>query len=389
MKRRMKANVFSVLMTILWSSVLISFFAFLRTRTRLLHICSISTVIMIYLFCAIRLAFPFEVPWAHVVSGGTVYNRIFRMLNFKAGPVRIYEILFVIWLIGMLINLALYSAQYRRAMRHFLNLPRKESRMGQEILDEVDRNSRIKVLESAGINTPCCIGIFRKRIFLPAKDYDREELRYILLHEYTHLENQDILLKLLVRVLCGIYWWNPLVYCLKKDLDQSMEIRCDLSVTGHLKEEERADYLDVMLKTFCESGMPNKSKGVAGLVEERSKSLLERFKIVADMRIVQKKRVNVFAGVVMLLILNVSYSFILQSKYDTPISEIETDENIYNVDVESSYITKQGDIYILHTKSTEIAIDENMVMWLLEEGVAMKGGNNGVLQYRRWNETRE
>lgn len=365
---------FSVLMTILWSSVLISFFAFSRTRTKLLHICSISTVIMLYLFCAIRLVFPVEVPWAHVVSGGAVYRRIHRALTFKAGPVRIYDILFTIWLIGMLISLGWYLAQYRRAVCYFRELPRKKSGMGREILDEVDGNSRIEVLESEGITTPCCTGILRKRIFLPTKDYDREELRYILMHEYTHLANQDILLKLLIRVLCGIYWWNPFVYLLKKDLDQSMEIRCDLSATEHLKDTERADYLDVMLRTFRESGRSDRSTGAAGLVEDHSESLLERFRVVADKGIVQKKQVNVFAGVVMALILAVSYSFILQSKYDTPISEIETDENIYNVDVESSYITKQGDIYILHTKSTEIAIDENMVMWLLEEGVAMKGG---------------
>lgn len=236
----------------------------------------------------------------------------------------------------------------------------------------MDGNSSINVLKSARITTPCCIGIFRKRIFLPAKDYDREELRYILLHEYTHLANQDLLLKLLVRVLCGIYWWNPLVYCLKKDLNQSMEIRCDLSVTGHLQERERANYLDVMLKAFCESGLPDKLTGTAGLMEDHSKSLLERFRIVADMGGVRKKQVNVFAGVVMVLVLAVSYSFILQSEYDTPISEIETDEDIYNVDVEASYITKKGDAYILHTTSVEIVIDEVMVMWLSEEGVALK-----------------
>lgn len=374
MKRRMEANVFSVLMTILWSSVLISFFALLRTRTRLLHICSISTVIMIYLFCAIRLAFPFEVPWARVVWGGAVYNRIFRMLNFRAGPVRIYEILFAIWFIGMLISLVRYLAQYRKALRHFRELLQEESRLGQEILDEVDRNSSIKVLKSAGITAPCCIGIFRKRIFLPAKDYDKEELRYILLHEYTHLANQDILLKMLIRVLCGIYWWNPLVYCLKKDLNQSMEIRCDLSVTGHLQEKERADYLDVMLTAFCESRLTDKSIGVAGLVEEHSKNLLERFRIVADMGIVQKKQVNVLAGMVMALILAVSYSFILQSEYETPISEIETDENTYYMDEETAYIIKQGDTYILHTEGAEAVIDEDVALGLQEKGFILKGG---------------
>lgn len=92
-KGKMGANIFSVLMTILWSSVLITFFSFLRTRTRLLHMCGISTVILIYLFCAIRLAFPLEAPWAYEVSGGAVYNGIHVALTFKVGSVRIYEIL--------------------------------------------------------------------------------------------------------------------------------------------------------------------------------------------------------------------------------------------------------------------------------------------------------
>ncbi len=370
----MRTSVFSVLMTILWSSVLIALFSFLRTRTRLLHICSISTVILIYLFCAIRLAFPLEVPWVHEVSGGAVYRGIYNLLAYKVGSLRIYELLCIVWIIGMLINLIGYLIQYRSAMRCFQELPQEESRMGQEILEGLDRSKHIKVLRSAGIQTPCCIGVFRKRIFLPDKVYDREELRYILLHEYTHLAHNDILLKVLITILCGIYWWNPLVYCLKKDLSQSMEIRCDLSVTGHLKEKERADYLDVILNTFREYGNSSQFAGTAGLVENHSKSLLERFRVVADMGIVQKKQVNVFAGVAMLLVLIISYSFILQSEYETPISEIETDENSYYIDIEKSYIIKQGDTYILHTEGMEAVINEHVAMWLQEGGIILKEG---------------
>lgn len=371
-KGKMMANIFSVLMTILWSSVLITFFSFLRTRTRLLHMCGISTVILIYLFCAIRLAFPLEAPWAYEVSGGAVYNGIHSALTFKVGSVRIYEILVAIWIIGILISLTVYLIQYRRAMSYFQDLTREESRMGQEILDGLDKDSRIRVLRLAGLKTPCCMGIIRKRIFLPVKAYSREDLRYILLHEYTHLANHDLLVKMLVRVLCGIYWWNPLVYLLQKDLSQSMEIRCDLSITEHLKKKERADYLTVMLETFCEGGLPDKSVGIAGLVENRSKRLLERFSIVADMGIVQKKRAGVFAGVVMLLVLFVSYSVILQSKYEAPMSEIETDDKAYHVNTGTSYIIKKGDIYILHTEDMEVVIGEDAAIFLQEEGVVIQ-----------------
>lgn len=371
-KGKMGANIFSVLMTILWSSVLITFFSFLRTRTRLLHMCGISTVILIYLFCAIRLAFPLEAPWAYEVSGGAVYNGIHVALTFKVGSVRIYEILFVIWIIGILISLTVYFIQYCMAMSYFQELPQEESRMGQEIMDGLDKDSRIRVLTLAGLRAPCCTGIIRKRVFLPEKTYSREDLRYIMLHEYTHLAHQDLLVKMLVRVLCGIYWWNPLVYLLKMDLTQSMEIRCDVSITEHLERKERADYLTLMLETFCEGGLPDKSVGVAGLVENRSKRLLERFSIVADTGIVQKKRAGVFAGVVMLLVLFVSYSVILQSKYEAPMSEIETDDKAYHVNIETSYIIKKGDTYVLYTEDMEIVLGEDAAVCLQEEEFVIK-----------------
>ena len=51
-------------------------------------------------------------------------------------------------------------------------------------------------------------------------------------------------------------------------------------------------------------------------------------------RVGQEKIVSVFAFVLMLLVLTISYSFILQLKYETPLSEIETDEKAYYVDME-------------------------------------------------------
>lgn len=368
----MSANIFSVLMTVLWSSVLIIFFSLLRTRTRLLHICSISTVILLYLFCAVRLVLPFELPWTHVIAGGRIYNAIHKMLVYKINDIRICELLFGLWIIGMLFQLVRYFTRHHKAMNYFREMPQEKSLAGQEIMDEVDRSKRIQVLKTTGLRTPCCVGIFRKRIFLPDKVYDRDELRYILLHEYAHLDNGDILLKLLITILCGIYWWNPLVYLLRKDLSQSMEIRCDLSVVRLLKEKERADYLAVMLKTFCEDRLPEKYVGAAGLVDNYSQSLLERFQIVADMKIMPKKQVNLFAGAMILVILAASYSFILQSEYEAPVSDIETDRNIYMIDEESSYIIKRGNTYILHTADTEVTIDEDTVRMLLKRGFIVK-----------------
>lgn len=373
-KMRMEISVFSVLMTVLWSSVLIALFYLLRTKTGLLHICSISTVILLYLFCAVRIAFPIELPWTRVVPGGAVYNGLRNALYYEIGSVSIYKLFFVIWIAGILCNLCKYLIQYHHVIHYIQSIPKTESGTGRDILDALDKGNRIEIIRISAVKSPCCIGIFKKRILLPDKEYGREELRYILLHEYTHLCSSDILLKALIMALCWIYWWNPIVYLLQKDLSQSIEIRCDLSVAKHLNENERADYLTVMLDAFRESRQADQYAGAVGFVDKHSESLVERFRIVADMGVVQKNRANAFAGFIMLLVLTVSYSFIFQSKYEAPISEIVTDENIYHANPENAYIIKQGDTYILHTADAESIVSEKIVKMMLEDGFAMKGG---------------
>ena len=63
----MHISLFSILMTILWSTLLIALFLMFRKKVSLLHVCSIQAIILLYLFCAVRLAIPIELPWTKVV----------------------------------------------------------------------------------------------------------------------------------------------------------------------------------------------------------------------------------------------------------------------------------------------------------------------------------
>ena len=101
------------------------------------------------------------------------------------------------------------------------NLTGKEVAELNNILDEIctDKEKRnIKIVQTAAVEVPCCIGIFEKQILIPDKKYSREELHYIILHEYTHLDNKDILTIQLINILCIVFWWNPFVYILKGDM---------------------------------------------------------------------------------------------------------------------------------------------------------------------------
>lgn len=156
------------------------------------------------------------------------------------------------------------------------------------ILDEIctDKEKRnIKIVQTAAVEIPCCIGIFEKRILIPDKKYSREELHYIILHEYTHLDNKDILTIQLINILCIVFWWNPFVYILKGDMYQSIEIRCDQTVTKKLKSAERGNYLTVILKEYKASVQGKEFRKPAGampLFEDHSDHLIERFRLVAE-----------------------------------------------------------------------------------------------------------
>lgn len=70
----MHITFFTVWMTVLWSSILILIFYVLRTKYKLIDICSVSGVIVLYLFCMIRMIIPVEFPWTKIIFGGTKDN---------------------------------------------------------------------------------------------------------------------------------------------------------------------------------------------------------------------------------------------------------------------------------------------------------------------------
>ena len=226
----MQITIFSVWMTFVWCSIFIVLCYILRKRSVLLNLSSMTGIIILYLFCLIRLAVPVELPWTKVVSGGSLYNFLYQIFGCEitcvAGhEIYVYHIFVVAWGVVMAVLLTRYLIQYHRVVSYFSEMEKTEDTELNNILDEIctDKEKRnIKIVQTAAVEVPCCIGIFEKRILIPDKKYSREELHYIILHEYTHLDNKDILTIQLINILCIVFWWNPFVYILKGDMYQSI-----------------------------------------------------------------------------------------------------------------------------------------------------------------------
>lgn len=373
----MHITFFSVWMTVLWSSILILIFYVLRTKYQLIDICSVSGVIVLYLFCVIRMVIPVEFSWTKVIAGGTLYNRIYYFFCIErniGNDISVFDLLRLIWYSGTLLIILRYVIQYVKIARFFGGMPVQRNSKAAQIVDAVWNGSKKPdIIQTATVKTPCCFGVLRKKIMIPDKLYTEEQLRFILLHECSHLKNNDILVKNLINILCVLYWWNPCVYLLKKDLSQSLEIRCDLTAVKELDHQLKGDYLAVILSEYRDS---LKTRNSVGLHCDNPKLLLERFQLVANERRVLVKKGNILAWIISCCLLFISYSFIFQTKYDVSKEDIETEQNAYEVNSNNSYLIKTDDgTYFLRIQNKDIAISEEMAKMMIKDGftITVKG----------------
>ena len=226
---------------------------YLVRHTRFRPHFGVLTMVLLYLFCAARLLLPLEFPHAVIVSDSVVYPRIYSFLTRKPEPVThlpVGLLLCAIWLLGTVFLLIHYALQYCKAIRAARQARPWDSRtvfLLSEIRRQTGRTIKVRGRIAANIESAFGVGVLRRYIILPDKTYTDAELHYILLHEYTHFLHYDTAVKLLVTLYCIIFWWNPVVYLLQKDLEQTLELKCDHAIAQTLNAKERTAYLRAIL----------------------------------------------------------------------------------------------------------------------------------------------
>jgi beta-lactamase regulating signal transducer with metallopeptidase domain/Tol biopolymer transport system component len=108
-----------------------------------------------------------------------------------------------------------------------------------------------RVVVSQSVESPAVFGVFRPVLLLPARgaeDLSPREAEHILLHELAHLKRRDLQVHACCIALQVIYWFNPLLYLVRRQLQHLRELCCDATVAGILKEGTK-DYCQTLLET--------------------------------------------------------------------------------------------------------------------------------------------
>lgn len=160
-----------------------------------------------------------------------------------------FETASYVWLLGMILIL-LYYAVINIAVRVSLS-GREICRDGAalEVLEDCRRRIGLRrsvtILGNFGTESPAVFGIFRPRIIVSkslTENADPDTLKYIFLHELTHIKRHDNAVNLLAMLLGAVNWFNPLLWFAFHKMKEDCEVSCDASVLVMLSSSEKREY---------------------------------------------------------------------------------------------------------------------------------------------------
>ena len=161
--------------------------------------------------------------------------------HINSAPQSITDVLFVIYIIGVIVCLLFYLLSYIK-LRLILKKGNEISLENKDGLRHLlcdNKIKNIKVVSVEGINSAFICGIFSPVLVLP---FGRETDKKVLLHEIMHLKHLDSLQNIFWCILRCLHWCNPFMHYVFNIIGNDMEMLCDQRVLENLEGEERREY---------------------------------------------------------------------------------------------------------------------------------------------------
>lgn len=157
-----------------------------------------------------------------------------------------------IWVIGIVIGTTRYFYNRRALVRcETTAIHCSDSKVRQQmnrIRAALNISRKVSIKVSALVNSPMTTGFIKPVIYFPIgliSGFSSNELETILRHELAHIKRHDYLVNLFLVLLETLFFFNPIVLLLVRDLRREMEYACDDEV---LKEYDELAYARALLK---------------------------------------------------------------------------------------------------------------------------------------------
>lgn len=209
-------------------------------------------------------------------------------------------------------------------------------------------NKRISAFYTKANTSPFVYGVLKPTIIVPDDVFKEEEIKQILDHELTHINQNDLWLKAAFNVLTALFWWNPFIWLIRKQAGAAIELSNDISLYNKMDEQEKTDYASLLVKTASLS--PHYDAIHSLSLSTHNDPLLK--KRVTDLLYEPKNRYTILPIHVCIMVLIIVTSFIVTPEpyeiYEKDIDGSYDYEEDFDATAENSYIIDKGNVYDLY-----------------------------------------
>lgn len=229
-----------------------------------------------------------------------------QLLNLKS--ILVDYIIPAIWLFGMftiLILQVIEQIRFRKKIKNtgkvscdenlltILNACKKELKIRQ----------KVTLVEQQELATPSIFGMIHMQILIPPNldKLGEKQIRYIFLHELSHLKRKDNILVWLLSLLKIVYWYQPFIRMGIKQLRKDIEMDIDEMVVRNLSKKEQTTYCLTLLQVATLK--QEKIVGTLGMSEEKS-NLEKRIHMIKVQEMFQKNKIWItLVGIIVVIVI--------------------------------------------------------------------------------------
>ena len=317
-------SVHSVLNGILWFNLFILLSLPMR-RFKFPVKFSLTPLLLLLILGTARMFAVIERPNSILITSATLYpaiinfSRIEIMSHLVFGfPVNIFNLFFCLWITVTVVLIIRHLKQIndtRPEIQRMNRWPRDEKAEGL-LREVIGPKKKVRVFRTDVVKIPMATA-FKPYIVLPNVTLPDEQLRLILMHEWKHIQDKDILVRHVVDIICYMFWWNPFVYLLRWNFSFVRELKCDMYAVAN--KEDFENYLHGILKLYAHREEKKRSFTVDGadMLLTGNKEFKERLKLLAIRDESPKRRMlaNIVSSIVIVAMLTMSYVFLIQPAF--------------------------------------------------------------------------
>jgi len=160
-----------------------------------------------------------------------------------------------VWLGGAALCLAVAVVRiirFERLLRGTLPASERLQQLTAEIAGQLGmrRVPDVRYVESVEVPLLWCAGR-RPTICLPTwllRQFDDDSVAMVLTHELAHLRRHDHWVRVIELIVSAVYWWNPLVWVIRRQIHEAEDLCCDAWVRWALPDGTRR-YAEIVLQT--------------------------------------------------------------------------------------------------------------------------------------------